>query len=154
MNIKPLMTSKSDNWATPFILYDFIVNKLKYSDLFPYCSTYDQYENKEYFDEKLFINPPFSEINKVRFSDYIDLLVRNGNKLLILIPSRTDTKIFHKLMSYGATLYFFEGRLHFNDSDKPSTFPSCLLYIHRSLFNFNVYKFGNIKQICNLIKNL
>lgn len=150
-NIKNLMTCKSDNLATPSKLYNLIVNEKGFIDCFPYLSTYDQYE-KQYVNERLFINPPFSELNKERFSLYLDNLYRNGNKILLLIPSRTDTKIFHQILNYGATLYFFEGRLHFNDSLKPSTFPSVLIYIQRGIFNFHVYNFGKFDYIYSLIK--
>lgn len=150
-NINNLMTSKSDNWATPKKLYSTIVEDLKFIDCFPYMSTYDQYE-KQYINERLFINPPFSELNKNRFSIYLDELYKNGNKILLLIPSRTDTKIFHQILNYGATLYFFEGRLHFNDSEKPSTFPSVLIFIHRNLFNFHVYRFGKFDYILKSLK--
>lgn len=147
-----VMTCNSDDWRTPSKLYNVIVNEKHFIDLFPYCSTFDQYENKSYHHEKLFINPPYSQINTNRFRDYLDLLVKNGNKILLLIPSRTDTKLFQQIMGYGATLWFISGRLHFNDSVKCATFPSVLVSIMPSLFNFHIYNFGDLDYFISLIR--
>lgn len=51
------------------------------------------------------------------------------NTVYMLIPSRTDTKYFHKMINSNLDMgiYFFEGRLHFNESKGAAPFPSCLI---------------------------
>ena len=49
-----------------------------------------------------------------------------GNEVILLIPARTDTKYFRKLVDYGVNIYFITGRLHFNDSNS-APFPSCYI---------------------------
>ena len=45
------------------------------------------------------------------------------------MPSRTDTKYFANIFPYVEDLYFFKGRLKYNDGKGVSPFPSMLLRI-------------------------
>ena len=125
-----IFQNKSDNWRTPSSLYNLIVKEYHYYDLFEYFSTLDQYD-KTYYNSKLFINPPYSHINKFYFLDYLKSLLDNNNLILLLIPSRTDTRIYQWCLQHCLYVYFFEGRLHFNDSKRASTFPSSLLLLKK-----------------------
>ena len=49
----------------------------------------------------------------------------------MLIPSRTETKYFHKLMEHNPKILFFKGRLHFNESKNSAPFPSCLIILEK-----------------------
>lgn len=77
----------------------------------------------------LFINPPYSNVKA--WIDYaMEHIKRHpDNHCIILIPSRTDTKYFHEMMAsnYDMGIYFFKGRLHFNESKDAAPFPSCLI---------------------------
>ena len=46
--------------------------------------------------------------------------------MILLIPARTDTKYFRKLVDYGVDIMFITGRLHFNGSNS-APFPSCYI---------------------------
>lgn len=133
-NIKACLSHNTDNWRTPSWLYSQIVYDFGYKDLFPYMADYDQF-NILYKNEKLFINPPFSRLKDI--PSYIDKLLKGGCSIWLLIPSRTDTIYFHKLLEYHPTLYFIKGRLHFNDSKKVAPFPTMLLHFGPfDIFNF------------------
>jgi len=116
----------SDHWSTPKSIYDFYVKKLNYYDPCPL------YENDFRFDIQckmnIFLNPPYSEISK-----WIDWALKNHKlykqHIVILIPSRTDTKYFHRLLQHGCDLEFIQGRLKFGNSKTGAPFPSVLVHL-------------------------
>lgn len=124
-NIKACLSHNTDDWKTPSNIYDYFVKKHNYIDCFQYKADYDEFEN-DYFNEKLFINPPFSKLKQV--SIWINKQVlKNKCLVALLIPARTDTKYFHYLLGLKPTIYFIEGRLHYNDSIRCAPFPSILM---------------------------
>lgn len=148
---KACLTHETDNWRTPLKLYNYLVNQCGYIDLFPFKSDDNQYD-KHYVKEKLFINPPFSEINKTTFKQYIKDLVICDNFIILLIPSRTDTKFFQWLLDmYQPKIWFFKGRLHFNDS-KSAPFPTLLLMFGRHDFSSRSYINGDIDDFITWFK--
>ena len=78
--------------------------------------------------EKLnFVNPPYSKIK-----NFVDKAIKEHKKdkeVVLLIPARTDTKYFKKLVDYGVDITFVTGRLHFNDSNS-APFPSCYIRLN------------------------
>jgi hypothetical protein len=115
-----MFSKKSDNWATPKIIYDEFM-KQNYFDPCPLFSAKNNLN--ELFDfEKMFINPPYSDIfNWVKFA--IKHINYKTNKIIMLVPARTDTKWFHLALENGGKVTFIKGRLRFNDSN-PAPFPS------------------------------
>ena len=73
----------------------------------------------------MFCNPPYSEIGK-----WVEKCYREGCKdntlVVLLIPSRTDTKYFHNFIYQRAEIRFVKGRLRFNGSDN-APFPSMVV---------------------------
>ena len=120
---KVLFSKKSDNWATPNVMYEFY-EKNNYFDPCPLNSSFDGLEIE--WKNKNFVNPPYSKIKQ--FVDKAIMEHKNGNEVILLIPARTDTKYFRKLVDYGCNIDFITGRLHFNESDS-APFPSCLIYL-------------------------
>jgi len=120
-NINACLSHKTDDWKTPTDIYEAFM-KNNFVDCFKYQSNENELEN-DYENQKLFINPPFSKLNIIT-----DWLIRqlNRNQIALLIPARTDTKYFQKLIKYNPIIYFIEGRLHYNDS-KSAPFPTILL---------------------------
>jgi len=117
--------SYSDHWFTPKEIYDLYINQKGYHDPCPLgASDFDF----GYIDKPLFINPPYSNI-----SIWIDWAITNhilsGKHVVLLIPSRTDTRYFHKLLEYGCDLEFIKGRLKFGDAKNGAPFPSVLVHI-------------------------
>ena len=55
--------------------------------------------------------------------------MENGCNVWMLIPSRTDTRYFQKIMNDGMLLYFIKGRLRFNDGEMGAPFPSVLIHL-------------------------
>ena len=120
---KVLFSRNSDNWATPKVMYEFYISN-DYFDPCPLNSDFDGLKIE--WKEKNFVNPPYSKIKQ-----FVDKSIeehKKGKKVVLLIPARTDTKYFRKLVDYGCEIDFITGRLHFNESNS-APFPSCLIYL-------------------------
>lgn len=120
---KILFSKNSDNWATPKVMYEFYIRN-NYFDPCPLNSQFDGLEIE--WGEKNFVNPPYSKIRE--FVDKAIIEHKKNKKVVLLIPARTDTKYFRKLVDYGCEIVFITGRLHFNNSNS-APFPSCLIYL-------------------------
>mgnify|MGYP000928627583 CR=1 FL=1 len=120
--------SRSDYWNTPKKLYIKILS-LGYIDYNPENSYIDPFNSKAHLfrNQKVFINPPFSILNKPEWINTVKGLLQNQNEVLLLLPARTDTKQFHELLKLDLYVHFIKGRLKYNDSN-PAPFPSLWLY--------------------------
>lgn len=118
---------RSDYWNTPKKLYNEIL-KLGYKDYNPEGSFIDPFYSytDDFKNTKVFINPPFSILNKSEWLATICMLINNNNEILLLMPARVDTKQFHTLLEWGFKVNFIKGRLKYND-DKPAPFPSLFM---------------------------
>lgn len=116
--------SRSDYWNTPTDIYNKLIQD-GYVDYNPNTSYIDPfYANVDkYHSKNIFINPPFSILNKKEWLISISKLIENGNHIKLLLPARTDTKQFHALLDLGFQVTFIKGRLRYNDGG-PAPFPS------------------------------
>lgn len=75
--------------------------------------------------ERVFCNPPYSEIDKWVKKAWEE--TRNRNTIVVLlIPARTDTKYFHDYILHRSELRFIKGRLRFNGMTVNAPFPSMI----------------------------
>lgn len=74
----------------------------------------------------MFCNPPYSDIsNWVKKAFYE---TRTDNTLVVLlIPSRTDTRYFHNYIYQRSEIRFVKGRLKFGEGKNSAPFPSMLV---------------------------
>lgn len=133
---KALFTSSSDEWETPSEVYTKLNERFRFT-LDP-CSTkenhlcdkyYTKEENglcKSWKGETVFVNPPYSEIKQ-----WVEKCCKeyetNGTTVVMLIPSRTDTRYFHNYIYHKAEIEFIKGRLHFSNSKNSAPFPSMIV---------------------------
>jgi site-specific DNA-methyltransferase (adenine-specific) len=98
--------------------------KMGYFDPCPLNSTFDGLliSWKKYN----FVNPPYSITSK--FVDKAIQENKQGKEVLFLIPARTDTKYFHKLLEHGAQVFFIKGRLKFGGA-LTAPFPSIFVLL-------------------------
>ena len=120
-NLKTMFSHNTDHWATPKNIYNYYI-KHGYIDPCPLHSKEDNL-NKKYENKKLFINPPYSAIDK--WTEFIKNNYKT-NIIVLLIPARTDTKYFHELIKLTPTIIFLKGRLKFNEKGT-APFPSILM---------------------------
>lgn len=75
---------------------------------------------------RVFCNPPYSQIEKWVEKAFYETKQEN-TLVVMLIPSRTDTRYFHNYI-YGRTeIRFVKGRLKFGDGKNSAPFPSMLV---------------------------
>lgn len=135
-NLDVMYSSKSDEWATPNKFFESLDEEFNF-DLDAAASD-DNHKCKEYFTiEKdglsqswagcrVFCNPPYSQIDKWVEKAFRE--TRNDNTLVVLlIPSRTDTRYFHNYIYQRAEIRFVKGRLKFGDGKNSAPFPSMLV---------------------------
>jgi len=116
----------SDHWSTPKEIYDYYIIKKNYYDP---CPLYGKDFDLNILNKNMFINPPYSNI-----SEWIDFSIESANEykkhIVLLIPCRTDTRYFHKLLNNNVTLEFIKGRLKFGNHKKSAPFPSVLVHLN------------------------
>ena len=74
-----------------------------------------------------FVNPPYGRSLGV-WSDKIIDEHMNGTSIIALVPSRTDTKWFTRMVTVASDIGFIRGRLTFKGATAPAPFPSVLFY--------------------------
>jgi site-specific DNA-methyltransferase (adenine-specific) len=126
-NIKVMYSKNTDHWSTPKYIYDTYM-KMGYFDPCPLNSTFNglQINWKKYN----FVNPPYSITTQ-----FVDKAIQEnklGKEILFLIPARTDTKYFHKLLDHNAKVFFIKGRLKFGNS-KTAPFPSIFVLLQGNM---------------------
>lgn len=122
-NIKGCLLHNNDDWRTPSDLYNAFINK-GYFDPCPYLSKVDNLSILFKDKKKIYINPPFSQLDK--WCDFIIKHLHYVHCICLLMPVRTDTQYFNKIFPYITDIYFIRGRLHFNDSKQSAPFPTML----------------------------
>lgn len=146
MNKDALFSSKSDEWSTPQILFDELNAEFNF-DLDP-CATEDNHKCDKYFTlendglsqkwggYRVFCNPPYSKIEKWVEKAFRE--TRNDNTIVVmLIPSRTDTRYFHNYIYQRTEIRFIRGRLKFGESKNCAPFPSMIV----------IFRGANIREI-------
>lgn len=127
----------TDEWATPQDFFNKVSGEFGGFDL-DVCPTADNRKCERYYSmadnglqqdwaAKNWCNPPYSDIKRWVTKARREQL--KGNMTVMLIPSRTDTAIFHYSIYNKANveLRFIRGRLKFGDSKNSAPFPSMLV---------------------------
>ena len=147
MNILASLSHKSDEWATPSLLYQAFMRK-GYIDPCPLGGQINALETA-YKNKRLFVNPPFSKLNE--FALWIIEQAKQGCDIYLLMPTRTDTRYFKALFDYGIDeIIFMHKRLRYNDS-KTAPFNSMVLHINKS--NSMKCKLMTCEQLTKEIEN-
>ena len=122
-NLKPLLSSKRDDWETPQDLFDRL-NKIHHFTLDP-CSTHENAKCAKHYTkadngleqswkgESVFCNPPYGR----DIAKWVKKAAQESEhaKIVMLIPARTDTKYFHEYIykKPNVKVEFLKGRLKF-----------------------------------------
>lgn len=127
MNTKVMFSSLSDEWRTPQSLFDKLDKEFNFdSDPCPDLdNTLKEGIIEGEWSKRVFVNPPYSKI-----SDWVETAVehsKEGNLVVMLIPSRTDTKWWHDYVMKASEIRFIKGRLKFSGHKNSAPFPSCIV---------------------------
>lgn len=124
-----MLKSQSDNWKTPKDLYNAL-NQIFNFDFDP-CPLNPDFDGLSIeWGKRNFVNPPYS--NLIEWVKKADLEAFKGKLVVMLIPSRTDTKAFHNYIKNKAEYHFIRGRLKFNEKT-PAPFSSMIVIFYGQL---------------------
>lgn len=140
MNLDVHFSHKTDEWATPQSFFDSVAAEFGPFDL-DTCATPENAKCRDFYtlDEnglehewkaRNWCNPPYSKIKEwVRKARREQL---KGNMTVMLIPSRTDTAIFHESIykQPNVEIRFIRGRLKFGGAKNSAPFPSMLVIFY------------------------
>jgi site-specific DNA-methyltransferase (adenine-specific) len=125
-NLKVHFTSASDQYSTPTDVYEAL-NKEFHFDFDP-CPL----ANPLWFDGLAvewgrvnYVNPPYSQIKlwcKKAYEEW-----QKGKTVVMLIPSRTDTRYWHDYIMKATEIRFIKGRLKFGGMKNSAPFPSAII---------------------------
>lgn len=134
---KVLFSSQKDNWSTPIDLFNELDQEFNFTldpcaDEFNHkCKKYFTLEDngllKDWSNDIVFCNPPYGR----KIYDWVKKAYyesKKGALVVLLIPSRTDTKYFHEFLynKSNVELRFLKGRLKFGESNNYAPFPSLI----------------------------
>ena len=143
MNTDLMFSSNDDSWETPPSLFNILDMEFNFT-LDP-CCTKQTAKCKKFFTKEedgliqdwskdiVFVNPPYGrEIGKWVEKSYNE--AKKGAKVVMLIPSRTDTKWFHDFIYNKAEIRFLKGRIRFLQNKKElnaAPFPTMLIIFNK-----------------------
>ena len=132
-----IMSSKSDNWATPADLFNKLNAEFDFN-LDP-CASADNHKCARYYDitqdgltkewtknDRVFMNPPYGKMIKHWVKKARQSYEENGALVVALLPARTDTKWWLDCMA-SAEIRFIKGRVKFGDGKNGAPFPSVIV---------------------------
>lgn len=130
-----LLSSNTDEWATPQALFDALDSTFHFT-LDP-CATPENAKCAKFYTkeqdglkqdwggEVIWCNPPYGrEIGK-----WVKKCAEHRGVAVMLTPARTDTRWWHSYIDKNpdAHVYFIKGRLKFGDGKNPAPFPSAII---------------------------
>lgn len=142
-----MFSNKNNAWCTPRDFYNKLNKEFNFT-LDPccmrksaLCKTYFTPEEdglrQSWVGHTVFVNPPYGR----QIGKWVKKCYEEGKKenttVVMLIPSRTDTRYFHDYIYHKAEIRFIKGRLKFVDMDfkgdekdrkmSPAPFPSMVV---------------------------
>lgn len=130
-----LLSSATDEWATPQDLFDRLDACFHFT-LDP-CATEENHKAPKFYTreqdglkqdwggETIWCNPPYGrEIGR-----WIQKCAEHHGIAVMLLPARTDTRWWHEFIANNpnATIRFIKGRLKFGGAKNPAPFPSAIV---------------------------
>ena len=133
-----LKSSEKHTWETPQEFFDKINNV--YNFTLDCCAEKDTAKVRDFYtveDDALtkswfgnvWCNPPYGrEQGKFVSKAIQEVLHGNAKSVVVLIPSRTDTKLWQDtIFKHAKQIIFIKGRLRFGGSKENAPFPSALV---------------------------
>lgn len=160
-------TSKSQTWNTPKTIFDPMNDVWKFTldaAALPesaLCSNFYSPDNsglnKDWSTDIVWCNPPYDDLRtwtKKCSDEY-----KNGSTVIMLIPSRTDTKAFHDyIYPVAPAVCYIKGRIKFAnpvlESEQPNMkvasapFPSCFVLFDNDLTEEKLEVLKSFGTVC------
>lgn len=126
---KGMMTSLSPHWATPKWLYEELNKEFNFND--DPCPLNGDGGLDRNWGTSTFVNPPYGRAI-VKWIEKAWIEYEAGNTIVMLLPSRTDTRWFHNyILPFAKEIRFIKGRLKFGDAKNSAPFPSCIVIFRK-----------------------
>lgn len=137
MNNELMFSSKSDEWYTPIDFYNTLNNEFNFN-LDP-CATTLNHKCPKYFTKEdngllqsweghnVFCNPPYGRHIGAWVEKAFNESKKENTIVVMLIPTRTDTRWFHDFIYHKAEIRFIKGRLKFGGCKNAAPFPSMIV---------------------------
>ena len=119
-----VFSSASDEWSTPTETFSALDAEFKFNDDPCPLGGNENGLLREWLSP-CFVNPPYSEI--APWMEKAKLESDAGKTVVLLVPSRTDTRWWHEYAMKAAEIRFIRGRLKFGDAKTGAPFPSCVV---------------------------
>lgn len=79
----------------------------------------------------VYVNPPYGKVRERWVARCLEAAA-SGSRVVLLIPSHTDTRLFHKAIATASHVVFIKGRVKFgilrsNRRQEAASHPSCLI---------------------------
>ena len=146
-----MSSSKNHTWETPVDFFKKVNDFYNFNlDCCAEISTAkcDEYYTKE--DDALglewcgvvWCNPPYGK-EQIKFIEKAmnEVEIGNAETVIMLIPSRTETKVWQDLIFKKSTsIHFIKGRLKFGGSQHNAPFPSALVVFGKCLGEMGIGK--------------
>ena len=135
--MKVYHSSKDHTWETPQDLFDKLNSVFNFNT--DVCALPETAKCVHYFTPEinglkqdwngvLWCNPPYGRMQKDWIIKAESESIKNDSTVVMLIPAKTDTKIWHEVIFKSATsICFIRGRLRFGDSKENAPFPSAII---------------------------
>jgi site-specific DNA-methyltransferase (adenine-specific) len=145
---KTMFSSKTGEWSTPQDFFEKLNWRFGPFDLDPCASIYnakcanfyteaEDGLNKDWGGHIVFVNPPYGR----GISQWIAKAYREAQKkhtrVVMLIPSRTDTRYWHDYVMKAKEVHFVKGRLKFGDSTNSAPFPSAVVVFDNTMLDMS-----------------
>lgn len=132
MNTTTLFSSVRQTWRTPKAFYTALNTEFGFD--FDPCPPDPHFDGLhcEWGDIN-FVNPPYNEVKKWLEKSLDEW--RKGKTVVLLLPSRTGTKWFHRyVLPFASDVRFIRGRLKFDDQNNSAPFDSMIIVYGGKVF--------------------
>ena len=134
---KVIFSSRSCEWETPQWLFDNLDEEFHFTidvaadhdnrKCVRYYTAEDDGLSKSWKGETVWLNPPYGLEAKKWVKKAYEESQRHGITVVVLVPARTDTALFHDYVLGKGEIRFIRGRLHYSNSKNPAAFPSMIV---------------------------
>ena len=142
-----MLSSKTDLWATPQDFFDTLNTEFHFD--IDVCALPENAKCGQYFtpqDDGLrmawhgvcFMNPPYGRtIGQWIEKAWREVQSGRADKVVCLLPARTDTKWFQNYCLKSSDIRFLRGRLKFGGSKHGAPFPSVIVVFSKDTLKGN-----------------
>ena len=139
-SLDPMMTSSRQDWKTPPKVFDPLHSEFSFTvdaaadgfnAMLPrYWTETDDGASQDWSGERVWCNPPYG---KLSYPFIRKAALMEADVSVLLIPSRTDTAVWHDFVFPLAEVRFIRGRVRFVGAPQLAPFPSVVAVFRKKM---------------------